>query len=97
MWGLLIVIAIATAWFLAMLLGLIPPPSPKILIVFHSGKLHVTRGQLRAQPREFVADILQEAGVRKGFVAVTHSKRAAFSRTIPRDIQQRLRNVLLNE
>jgi hypothetical protein len=94
---LLIIVVLAAAWFFAVLLDFVPPPSPKILIVFHSGKLHVTRGQLRAQPREFVADILQQASVTKGFIAITHSKRAAFSRSIPRDIQQRLRNVLLND
>jgi hypothetical protein len=96
MW-LLAPIAVAALWFLAVLLNFIPPPSPKILIVFHSGKLHITRGQLRAQSREFVTDILQQANVAKGFIAITHSKRAAFSRSIPRDVQQRLRNVLLNE
>jgi len=96
MW-LLAPIAVAALWFLAVLLGFIPPPSPKILIVFHSGKIQVTRGQLRAQPREFVAEILQQANVTKGFVAITHYKRAAFSRSIPGDIRQRLRNVLLND
>jgi len=90
-------IAVAALWFSAMSLGFIPPPNPKILIVIHSGHLHITRGVLRAQPREFVGDILQEAGVAKGFIAITHSKRAAFSRNIPREIHQRLRNVLLNE
>jgi hypothetical protein len=97
MWWLLIIVAVAVVWLLAIGFGFVPPPSPRILIVFHSGQLHVTRGQLRAQPREFVTDILQQANVAKGFIAITHSKRAAFSRSIPRDIQQRLRNVLLNE
>ena len=97
MWWLLPAIGIAALWILAMSLGFIPPPSPKILIVIHNGHLHVTRGQLRAQSREFVTDTLQEARVTKGFIAITHSKRAAFSRNIPSDIHQRLRNILLNE
>jgi len=97
MWWLLIVIALAGVWFLAMQLGCVAPPNAKILIKIHNNHPHVTRGQLRAQSREFVTDILQQANVAKGFIAITHSKRAAFSRNIPRDIRQRLRNVLLND
>ena len=97
MWWLLIVIVLAAVWFFAMILGFIPPPRARILIRIHNNHLHITRGQLRAQPREFVTEILQQANVRKGFVAITASKRASFSRNIPRDIQQRLRNVLLND
>jgi len=97
MWWLLLLIAVAGIWFLAMLLGFVAPLNSKILIKIHNNHLHVTRGQLRAQSREFVTDILQQANVTNGFIAITHSKRAAFSRNIPREIQQRLRNVLLND
>ena len=90
-------IALAAWWFLALFLGFVVPPNAKTLIKIQNGQLCITRGQLRAQPREFVAEILQQANVTKGFVAITYSKRAAFSRNIPRDIQQRLRNVLLND
>ena len=97
MWWLLPVIAIAGAWFVAISLGFLPPPNAKIMIKIRDSHLHITCGQLRAQPREFVTDILQQANVTKGFIAITHSKRAHFSRHIPRDIRQRLRNVLLND
>jgi hypothetical protein len=97
MWWLLTVIALAILWYFAMTLGLIAPANTKTLVKIHDGSLHITRGQLRAQSREFVAEILQQANITNGFIAITHSKRAAFSRNIPRDIQQRLRNVLLNE
>ena len=97
MWWLLTIIAIAAAWFLAVLLDFIPPPHAKILIRIHEGQFKVTRGQLHAQPREFVTEILQHAHVTKGFIAITHSKRTTFSRSIPGEIQQRLRNVLLND
>ena len=80
-----------------MFLGFLPPPNAKVLIKIHNGQLLVTRGQLRAQPREFVSDIIGRCKISKGYIAITHSKRAAFSRNIPRDIQQRLRNVLLND
>jgi hypothetical protein len=96
MWWLLIVITLAAAWLLAVLLDFIPPPHAKILIKIHEGQFKVTRGQLRAQPREFISDMLQEAGIARGHIAVTYYNRAAFSRNIPGNIRQRLRNVLLN-
>jgi hypothetical protein len=96
MWWLLTIVAIAAAWLLAVLLDFIPPPHAKILIKIHEGQFKVTRGQLRAQPREFVWDILQQAGITHGYIAITYYKRASFSRNIPGGIRQRLRNVLLN-
>ncbi len=97
MWWLLIVIALAGLWLLAMQFGLVAPPNPRILIKVHNSHLHITRGKLRAQSREFVTEILQQANITSGFIAITASKRASFSRNIPRDIRQRLRNVLLND
>jgi len=97
MWWLLTVILLAVLWYFAMTLGLIAPANTKTLVKIHEGHLHITRGQLRAQSREFVTEILQQANITNGFIAITQSKRAAFSRNIPRDIRQRLRNVLLND
>jgi hypothetical protein len=97
MWWLLIVIAVAVIGLMVVILGFVPPPNAKVVIKIRNGQLVVTRGQLHTQPREFVAEILQQARVTRGFIAVAHSRRAAFSRNIPRVIQQRLRNVLLND
>lgn len=97
MWWLLTVAAIGTLGVLAVLLDFVPPPHARVVIKIHNQQLRVTRGQLRAQPREFISDILRQAGITTGHIAVTHYNRAAFSRNIPREIQQRLRNVLLNE
>jgi hypothetical protein len=94
---LLIAAAIAVLGLLAVLLDFVPPPHAKIVIKIYSQRIKVTRGQVRAQPREFVSDILQQAGITTGHIAITYYNRAAFSRNIPRDIRQRLRNVLLNE
>jgi len=95
---LLLVTAIAVAWFIAISLGFLPPPSAKIIIKIHHGKIRITGGQLRAQSREFVTDILKQANISTGFIAITHSERVAFfSRNIPQDVRQRLRNVLLND
>lgn len=98
MWWLLPVIAIAGAWYSAISLGFVPPPNAKIIIKIHHGKIRVTGGQLRAQSGEFVTDILQQVNISTGFIAITHSERVAFfSRNIPQDVRQRLRNVLLND
>jgi len=97
MWWLLTAVALAVVWFFAFLLGFIAPPNARLLIKIHDGRLQVTRGQLRAQPREFISEILREARVTTGFIAITFYRRAAFSRNIPGQIRQRLRNVLLND
>ncbi len=96
MWLLVPTVIIAAAWLLAVKFDFVPPLSSKILIKIHNQQLRVTRGQLRAQPREFVSDILQQAGITHGYIAITYYNHAAFSRNIPTGIRQRLRNVILN-
>jgi hypothetical protein len=96
MWWILTALTVAIFWLLAVLLGFIPPPHAKTIIRIHNGKIRITRGQVRAQPREFISDIVQQTGMTTGYIAVTHYNRASFSRNIPGDIQQRIRNVLLN-
>ena len=76
--------------------GFVPPPHATVLIRVRGEKLNVARGRVRAQAHEFVSDIVREAAITKGFIAVTPAKRVFFSREIPRSIHQRLRNVLLN-
>jgi hypothetical protein len=76
--------------------GFVPPPHAAILIRIRGGELHVSRGRVRAQTREFVLDILSQAAVTNGFIAVTPGNWVVFSRQIPRAVHQRLRNVLLN-
>jgi len=96
MWWLLAIVIVAIFGLLAVLLGFAPPPGTRTLIRIQNGQLRVTRGKVRAEPREFVSEILRQAGVMDGYIAITHYKRAAFSRNIPRNVHQRLRNVLLN-
>lgn len=88
----LAVLAFATVW-----LGFVPPLHASTLIRVRQGELHVARGSLKPHAREHVTDILNEAGVSNGFIAVTPGNRVAFSRHIPAPIRQRLRNVLLNQ
>jgi hypothetical protein len=91
-----IVLVIAVAVILLVKFGFLPPPHATLLIRIHGDQLILTRGRLRAQSREFIADILREACVAHGFIAVTPEKWVAFSHTIPKRYHQRLRNVLLN-
>ena len=54
------------------------------------------RGQLRGQIRDDLEEVLSDAGVTSGFIAITDADRVHFSRNIPAALRQRLRNVLLN-
>lgn len=87
----LVAVAFAAVWF-----GFVPPPHASTLLRVHEGTIRVAKGQLGSIAREHVTDILAEAGVVRGFVAITHSNRVIFSRQIPAAVHQRLRNVLLN-
>jgi hypothetical protein len=87
-----ILLALAAIW-----LGFIPAPHAAILLRVRKGELLIRRGQLKPHAREHVADILSEAGVANGFIAVTAGNRVMFSRQIPAAVHQRLRNVLLNQ
>jgi len=83
--------------FLAVWLGFVPPPHASTLIWIREGVVDVRRGRVSPHAREHVADILREAGVSKGYIAITPENWVAFSRRIPSGIHQRLRNVLLNQ
>jgi hypothetical protein len=84
-------------WFAAIGLGFVPPPHASTLVYLRGGALDVRRGRLKPHAREHVMDILQEAGVSRGFIAVTSEDRVYFSNRIPAALHQRLRNVLLNQ
>jgi hypothetical protein len=77
-------------------LGIIPPPHATVLIRVRGEKIWVTRGRMKPQAHEFVSDIIREAAVTNGYIAVTPGRRVFFSWAIPRSVHQRLRNVLLN-
>jgi hypothetical protein len=95
-WWITLPIITAIIGSLLVQLGFLPPPHAIVLIRVRGEKLRVARGRVKAQAHEFISDIVQEANVAKGFIAVTPGKRVFFSREIPRGVHQRLRNVLLN-
>jgi hypothetical protein len=85
-------IAFAAVWF-----GFVPPPHAKTILRIGLDGICATRGSLRPHAREHLTEILSEARVSKGFIAVTSADRVVFSRNIPTAVHQRLRNVLLNQ
>lgn len=93
---LLLLIAIVLLLFGAVEMGVIPPFHAAVVLRLRAGELRVERGSMRGEAAAHVAAILRDAGVRDGYVAVTRGHRVYFSRSIPTDAHQQLRNVLLN-
>lgn len=87
-----LVLAFAAVWF-----GIVPPPYANTVLRIGSDGIRATRGSLMPHARVNLAEILSEARVSRGFIAVTPANRVAFSRNIPTALHQRLRNVLLNQ
>jgi hypothetical protein len=92
-----VIAALLALAFLAVWLGFVPPPHASTLIRIRDGAVQVRRGRVQSQAREHIAEILSDAGVSNGYIAITPGNSAAFSRRIPAQIHQRLRNVLLNQ
>lgn len=92
-----ILIAIVMLIFAAIELGFTPPFNAKIIVRMRDGSVVFEKGRLQGNASEHVEAILRGARVSEGFVAITSGQRVYFSRQIPRDIHQRLRNVLLNQ
>ena len=94
---LLVVIGlVAAGGWLAVALGFVPSPMAETVVRFRAGKLSMKRGTLRTQVRDDLAEVLSGAGVTNGFICINAEGRVSFSRTIPSELHQRLRNVLLN-
>lgn len=77
-------------------LGILPPGNARCLIRIRNGSCFVSGESLPRHVMISVAELLHEAGVKKGFMAITPNARVKFSYQIPKAIHQRLRNVLLN-
>src|SRR5690348_11228049 len=96
MW-LLLIISLGLLGWLSVWLGFIPPPHAGTVIKVNKGLLQIKKGRLKPHAREHVTDILSEAQINNGFIAITSANRVFFSRQIPAGYRQRLRNVLLNQ
>jgi hypothetical protein len=80
----------------AIWLGFIPSPLAATLIRYRNHGLEVRKGLLLPHARAQVAEILASANVANCFITVSEQKRVFFSRQVPPEIHQRLRNVILN-
>lgn len=72
-----------------------PPANSTFLIRIKNGRCELDRGSIDTLGRQQVEGLIQEAGVRAGFIALVEN-RVHFSPSIPSTLQQRLRNVVLN-
>jgi Protein of unknown function (DUF3634) len=97
MFWILVIGSVGLAWLAAIGLGFVPPPHASTLVYVRNGTLEVRRGRLKPHAREHVTDILHEARVSRGYIAITSENRVYFSNRIPAALHQRLRNVLLNQ
>jgi hypothetical protein len=96
MWFSVIAFVIAFA-VTAVWLGFVPPPHATTLVRIRQGRIRVSRGRVRQHTQEFLSNIIAEAGVSRGFIAVTSGNRVSFSVGIPPALHQRLRNIMLNQ
>lgn len=93
---LLVVGLVAAGGWLAVVLGFVPSPMAETVVRLRAGKISMKRGTLRSQVRDDLAEVLSGAGVVNGFISIGREGRLSFSHTIPAELHQRLRNVLLN-
>lgn len=91
---LLIVLGVA-AWAVTSF-GLLPSPFSQTLLRIRDGSVRVEKGELKARAREHVADVVREAGLKSGFVAISRTRKVTFSSGFPESLRQTLRNILLN-
>lgn len=90
------IVALLLAFFGSVRFGFVPPPNASRIIYIRNGSLRVSRGVLQPHVKESVIDILRDANVSKGYIAITTDNRLMFSWRIPARLHQRLRNVILN-
>jgi len=76
---LIIVAAVAAFGWGAFAYGFLPPPNAKMLLCFRGGVIKVKRGSIQSLAKQHVADVIVEAGVVKGFIAVRSTNRIVFS------------------
>lgn len=91
-----VLILAGLAWWLLIGIGLLPSPFSRTTIRIRNGQIRIAGADLPSRAREHVADVVREAGLHGGFIAVSKARRVTFSRGIPEGIRQRLRNILLN-
>ena len=77
-------------------LGILPPLNAQCVIRIRKEGCSVQGAAVPHHVQNSVVEILQAAGIKRGFIAITSNSRVRFSHQIPKAIHQRLRNVVLN-
>jgi hypothetical protein len=77
-------------------MGVFPSPFCRLLVRIDSRGLSIERGSLPPRAREFLSDAIRSARIDRGFIAVSGANRVRFSREIPEECRQQIRNILLN-
>jgi hypothetical protein len=94
---LLIPVALVVAIIVPFWLRWLPPPHAVALVRITQDGIQLRKGQLRPYAREQVVEIVREKGISNGFIAMLPGRKVVFSRSVPANLHQRLRNVLLNQ
>jgi len=91
--GLLMLIGLLAIWYFE----LVVPLGATTHIRICGDSLRVLRGSVRSHVQTALTDILRSAGVTRGFICVTDKRRIVFSRNIPAEIRQQIRNLLASQ
>jgi len=88
----LLLLALLAGWYLEVM----PPVRASLVIRIRGESLRVVRGGVRSHVVADLTAILLPAGITRGFIALNDNQRVIFSRHIPAELHQQLRNVLVN-
>lgn len=92
----LLIVIIAVTSLLALWWCLDPPrPGFDTLISIDHGEAVLKRGHVRPPVLADVRALVSNGRIRKGWIGITY-RRVVFSRSIPKALRQKLRNVILN-
>ena len=69
----------------------------QVLLRYENDRLHQQRGRLRSVTCAAVEDLLRSAHAAAATITVLRGPRVEFSSSIPPELHQRLRNILLND
>jgi len=89
-------VVIAICWWLLVLLGFLPPLFSRTVIRIRDGHVRIAGAALSPRAKQHLEDVVRETGLSSGFIALSKRGQVGFSRSIPKALRQRLRNILLN-
>lgn len=90
-----VLLLVAIVWLLVRF-GAMASPLARTLIQVRGGTIRVERGELAPRAKDHLADVVREARVERGHIAISHGGKVSFSADIPATLHQRVRNILLN-